>query len=177
MDPREREFKSRKLAGVSLRNFRGFGDDEVEIPLGKMTLIFGPNSGGKSSILKALGSFPQSSSMTNSRVGGGTAEWNPAGAWFDLGSKSSVVHNGHLDEAQNGFSIGFIVEEEVMRVRELAIESLSVGRKAKLVFDIPEEFSSYGNERFSIGTRRHYHAFSGNQIGIKILLSATLNKK
>ena len=48
-----------KITGLDLRNFRGFDNTRNEIPFSKVNLVFGPNSGGKSSILKALASFPQ----------------------------------------------------------------------------------------------------------------------
>ena len=42
------------LTGIGLRNFKAFGDEMQEAPLSKITLIYGPNSGGKSSIIQAL---------------------------------------------------------------------------------------------------------------------------
>ena len=42
------------LTGLQLRNFKAFGNELQDIPLSKITLIYGPNSGGKSSIIQAL---------------------------------------------------------------------------------------------------------------------------
>ena len=42
------------LTGIGLRNFKAFGDEMQEAPLSKITLIYGPNSSGKSSIVQAL---------------------------------------------------------------------------------------------------------------------------
>ena len=42
------------LTGIGLRNFKAFGDEMQEAPLSKITLIYGPNSGGKSSVIQAL---------------------------------------------------------------------------------------------------------------------------
>ena len=42
------------LTGIGLRNFKAFGNEMQEAPLSKITLIYGPNSGGKSSIIQAL---------------------------------------------------------------------------------------------------------------------------
>ena len=49
--------KRRKTQGILklvLRNFKAFGDPEQQAPLSRITLIYGPNSGGKSSIIQAL---------------------------------------------------------------------------------------------------------------------------
>ena len=35
------------LTGIGLRNFKAFGDEMQEAPLSKITLIYGPNSGGQ----------------------------------------------------------------------------------------------------------------------------------
>ena len=45
---------TRMLTGIGLRNFKAFGNEMQEAPLSKITLIYGPNSGGKSSIIQAL---------------------------------------------------------------------------------------------------------------------------
>ncbi len=42
------------LTGLGLRNFKAFGDEMQEAPMSKITLIYGPNSGGKSSVIQAL---------------------------------------------------------------------------------------------------------------------------
>ena len=49
--------KRRKTQGILklvLRNFKAFGEPEQQAPLSRITLIYGPNSGGKSSIIQAL---------------------------------------------------------------------------------------------------------------------------
>ena len=49
------------LSEIRLRNFKGFGEETQTAPLGrKLTLIYGPNSGGKSSIIQALLMMKQS---------------------------------------------------------------------------------------------------------------------
>ena len=42
------------LSELRLRNFKAFGDKEQKAPLSKITLIYGPNSGGKSSVIQGL---------------------------------------------------------------------------------------------------------------------------
>ena len=41
------------LSELRLRNFKAFGDKEQKAPMSKITLIYGPNSGGKSSVTHA----------------------------------------------------------------------------------------------------------------------------
>ena len=57
------------LTGLGLRNFKAFGDEMQEAPLSKITLIYGPNSGGKSSIIQALLLLKQS--LKNNYLEGG----------------------------------------------------------------------------------------------------------
>ena len=111
-----------KIVGLQLKNFRGFPSDSTEFPLGKLNLIFGPNSGGKSSILKALGSLPQSLSESRNRVDVSTTSWLPKGPWFDLGTKDSVLHKGHIIENTDPFSIGFVIEGDQIKFEKLNAE-------------------------------------------------------
>jgi energy-coupling factor transporter ATP-binding protein EcfA2 len=55
------EWEKRMLTKIHLENFRGFSGAH-EVPLGKITLLYGPNSGGKSSVLRAM-------SLLSSRAG------------------------------------------------------------------------------------------------------------
>ena len=41
------------LSSVAIENFKGVGD-RISLDLSPITLLFGPNSGGKSSILQAI---------------------------------------------------------------------------------------------------------------------------
>ena len=81
------------LTGIGLRNFKAFGDELQEAPLSKITLIYGPNSGGKSSIIQALLLLKQS--LRNSypyreRL------LVPRGEYTDLGSFQSLMHRHDL---------------------------------------------------------------------------------
>ena len=42
------------LTEVALRNFKAFGDEVQSAPMSRITLLYGPNSGGKSSVIQAL---------------------------------------------------------------------------------------------------------------------------
>ena len=78
------------LTGIGLRNFKAFGDEMQEAPLSKITLIYGPNSGGKSSIIQALLLLRQSLRPDYDY------DWMrrlaPRGDFVDLGSFQSVLH-------------------------------------------------------------------------------------
>ena len=64
-------------AGMEILNFKGFNDDENFIPLRPLTLIYGANNCGKSTILKALGSFCQTN---NRRIAEGIhSDWTASG--------------------------------------------------------------------------------------------------
>ena len=93
------------LTGIGLRNFKAFGEGPNVLagrengqmdwtdaaPLSKITLIYGPNSGGKSSIIQALLLLKQS--LKTSYVP--LAFFNdlePRGDFFDFGSFSALIH-------------------------------------------------------------------------------------
>ena len=82
------------LTGLGLRNFKAFGDEMQEAPLSKITLIYGPNSGGKSSIIQALLLLKQSHDGYYNQ---GTLELIPRGRYVDLGSFPALVHNHEVD--------------------------------------------------------------------------------
>ncbi|KZY60185.1 hypothetical protein A3742_09070 [Oleiphilus sp. HI0071] len=42
-----------RVTNLTIQNFKGFGDP-VEVPLANTTLLFGPDSAGRSSILHAV---------------------------------------------------------------------------------------------------------------------------
>ena len=50
------------LTEVGIRNFKAFGDDVQSAPMSRITLLYGPNSGGKSSVIQALLLLKQSES-------------------------------------------------------------------------------------------------------------------
>ena len=89
------------LTGIGLRNFKAFGDEMQEAPLSKITLIYGPNSGGKSSIIQALlllKQSPRSGHVSNKLV--------PQGDYTDLGSFKSLLHK-HDDMRELNINIAY----------------------------------------------------------------------
>ena len=77
------------LTRLGLRNFKAFGDEMQYADLAPITLIYGPNSGGKSSIIQALRMLKQSHEASRGRPL--TLVTN--GNLVNLGSYSSLIHN------------------------------------------------------------------------------------
>ena len=75
------------LTEVGLRNFKAFGDAVQSAPMSRITLLYGPNSGGKSSIIQALLLLKQSES--NLPRGAVLA---PQGEYVDLAGFRAMVH-------------------------------------------------------------------------------------
>ena len=109
------------LTGIGLRNFKAFGDEMQEAPLSKITLIYGPNSGGKSSIIQALLLLKQS--LRSSYGGDRTLE--PNGEFVDLGSIEAMIHR-HISVAKLGMSIKY---------RNLNLSDDSVVNSVGMTFD------------------------------------------
>lgn len=74
------------LTEIRLSNFQGFGES-VKVPLAPITVVFGPNSSGKSSILKSLLLMKQTWSSTTAHLS--NIELN--GEFVDLGSFETCV--------------------------------------------------------------------------------------
>ena len=79
------------LTELGLRNFKAFGDIEQKAPMSKITLIYGPNSSGKSSIIQALLMLKQSAGMAY-RTSDDTGRLTTRGQFADLGSYSALLH-------------------------------------------------------------------------------------
>lgn len=90
------------LSTLILENFKAFGHRQV-IPLAPITLIFGANSSGKSSILQSLLLLKQSLAQ----AGDENDAIEPQGALVDLGSYKEAVFN---HEAERTIEIGAMVE-------------------------------------------------------------------
>ena len=92
------------LLEVGLQNFKAFGNVTQTAPLSKITLIYGPNSSGKSSIIQALLMLKQSALL----AGNSATIWGliTRGEWVDLGSYSALLHRHDLDR-QLGLNLTF----------------------------------------------------------------------
>jgi predicted ATP-dependent endonuclease of OLD family len=90
------------LSGIKLNNFRAF-TAPTDIPLKQITLLFGQNSAGKSSIIKSLLLLQQSFSNRATRR---NQPFVFSGDSVDLGSFSSVISN---HQTQRKFTMGVTV--------------------------------------------------------------------
>ena len=82
------------LTEVSLRNFKAFGGDVQTAPMSRITLLYGPNSGGKSSIIQALLLLKQSEG--NPPRG---AVLTPQGEFVDLAGFRAMAHR-HIEDCE-----------------------------------------------------------------------------
>ena len=83
------------LLELGLRNFKAFGDEFQTALFSKINLIYGPNSGGKSSLIQALLMLKQSRKEdyeTSNRADEPTGKLKPRGEYVDLGSFSALIH-------------------------------------------------------------------------------------
>ncbi len=84
---------------IGIENFKSFGKMQ-RIPLKPITLIYGPNSSGKSSLLQALLLFKQTLDEGGSKQGA----LIPRGQLLDAGTYREFI-NGHNEQKEFGFSI------------------------------------------------------------------------
>lgn len=81
------------LRAIRVTNFKAFGETQ-EIPIRPITLIYGPNSAGKSSILHAL-AYAHHASRTGELD---VHKTELGGQSIDLGGFRQFVHRGNTDE-------------------------------------------------------------------------------
>ncbi len=91
------------LSELGLRNFKAFGDEDQKAPMSKITLIYGPNSGGKSSVIQALLLLKQS---LDSEWSSDRRELMTRGEYVNLGSFSALLHK-HEIARKLGLSVTF----------------------------------------------------------------------
>ena len=92
-----------RLSHIEIENFKGIGSRQI-IELKPITLLFGPNSAGKSTILQALHYLREILERRNI-----DPDLTIAGGLIDLGGFTTLVHNHELDRpvrSQGG--LGFV---------------------------------------------------------------------
>jgi predicted ATPase len=112
------------FTGLRLRNFRAFSDP-VNVPLGQITLLYGQNSAGKSSILKALLMLQQTFRDNPNRR---SADIVFSGEAVDLGSFATTVFNHDstkIMEVGVEFELGDIPEDQPGRRSRFATGGFS----------------------------------------------------
>ena len=81
------------LTALGLRNFKAFGNEEQLAPMSRITLIYGPNSGGKSSVIQSLLLLKQSQGNLPR-----AAVLAPRGEYVDLAGFKAMVHRHNEDD-------------------------------------------------------------------------------
>src|ERR1039457_2516191 len=90
------------LNKIFLKNFKGIGDPGIEIELKPITLLFGPNSGGKSTILHSILYAKEIFTRIN---------YNPISSYYggsnsDLGGFYNLINKHDLSkEIELGFEL------------------------------------------------------------------------
>ena len=82
-----------RLTRIEVQNFKGIGNRQ-QIQLRPITLLFGPNSAGKSTILQALLYLREILERGNI-----DPDVTITGGFIDLGGFATLVHNHQLDRA------------------------------------------------------------------------------
>ncbi len=77
---------------MTLKNFKGIGESEAEIELKPITLLFGPNSAGKSTIIQALHYAREIFGRRNFN----STQVKSGGNAINLGGFKGIVHNHDL---------------------------------------------------------------------------------
>lgn len=97
---------------LTLKNFKAIGNNVQRIDLAPITLLFGPNSAGKSTVLQALIYLKEVLHNRN---------LNPdktilGGDWLDLGGFQNLIHMRNLEEAME-ITLGFDLNESSLPIK------------------------------------------------------------
>lgn len=114
------------LTGLRLQNFKGANIEGIEVPLRPLTVVYGPNSGGKSTILKAIASLAQTR-INNAQSGDEPNWWESNGIWFDLGPRNHVIHRPS-GKGQQFFNMGFQFDDISSRIPWVGKDNLRIAR-------------------------------------------------
>jgi len=101
-----------RATSLKLKNFKSVGESPQEIELAPITLLFGPNSAGKSSVLQALIYLREALHHHN---------LNPdktvlGGDWLDLGGFKNLIHGRDLERAIE-ITIGYDLDSISLPIR------------------------------------------------------------
>ena len=101
-----------KIVGFSVSNFKGFKEARESpcfVPIRPLTLVYGPNNGGKSSVLKGFSSLGQT--LAKVRLLQGRFDWSPNGMWYKLGASPHVLNN----PSNTDFVLGFVLQNDELQ--------------------------------------------------------------
>lgn len=102
----------RSISDVTVENFKAFGKRRQHMRLKPLTLVYGPNSSGKSSLLQAITLAHEA--MTNSTGTINTHKTRLAGEAIDLGGFRQYVHRREMTRDVNlGFRLDIAANEQI----------------------------------------------------------------
>ncbi|EEB78701.1 hypothetical protein GPB2148_1599 [marine gamma proteobacterium HTCC2148] len=104
-----------QIKSLRLANFKSIGAEVQEISFAPITLLFGPNSAGKSTVLQAL-VFAREA-ILHGNLDPDTTDLG--GDWLDLGGFENVVHGRNLDTA---IELGFTLQVSSSDIPDFATE-------------------------------------------------------
>ena len=97
---------------LTLKNFKSIGNIDQHINLAPITLLFGPNSAGKSTVLQALIYLKEV--LHNRNLNPDKTELG--GEWLDLGGFQNLIHMRNLEEAME-ITLGFDLNESSVPIK------------------------------------------------------------
>lgn len=102
----------RSISEVTVENFKAFGEKRQHMKLRPLTLVYGPNSSGKSSLLQAITLAHEA--VINSTGTINTHKTQLAGGAIDLGGFQQYVHRREMARNVNlGFRLDIAADEQV----------------------------------------------------------------
>ena len=156
---------------IGINNFKGFSQPQ-RIRLAPVTLIYGPNSSGKSSIIQALMLLKQS--ITRPSESGGLVS---TGEYIDLGTFSSMMNN---HDTRN--DLEFSVEYSPLKRQSLAGRTSfgdSHNRIHEFTYSLSGRESGHENEQFTYLKKITTKIFTegNNKSLFKLSMQSTLDDK
>lgn len=115
------------LSRLTLENFKAFGERRQHMPIRPITLIYGPNSSGKSSLLQAIALAHE---VVVNRAGiVDTKKTQLAGESIDLGGFRQYVHRHEADRDVNlGFELDIGEPDQVFIEFTIGAETITPSR-------------------------------------------------
>jgi len=162
-----------KLTSIELTNFKAIGE-KVVIPVRPITLLFGANSAGKSSILQCLSMLAQSVTVEGMQEPGLFGK----GPLVDVGNYRDFIHAHDISkrfeckfnfdmDANDFFSSIFICDDD------LGARKFSLNNSAKKFKEIISEFKSISiSFRFSDASMNDIRFYLGNNVNPVFLYSS-----
>lgn len=162
------------LCNAKIQNFKSFSE-LASIKLNKITLLYGPNSAGKSSIIQSLLLLKQTfgahgGQFTRNQMIG---DLITQGESVDLGSFRSMI-NGHVENKRLNFAIASNPDNDYRKITDRHELSLSFGREKLKSFQIQVgqislRFIASGSTRAKSDEQALIEEFTGKGLSLFLL--------